>query len=430
MIKPKEPVETRLQRIRSRSEADSEATFRHLISHVDEKMLKDCFNSLKGNKAVGIDGVSKSDYEDRLDENITNLLVRMKTFSYRPGPVREVFIPKSDGGRRPLGISSIEDKIVQKAFARILESIYEPIFTEQSFGFRRGRKPQDAIKSIYQDLWKTRNGYVLDLDIRNYFGQINQQQLVGLLRIKIKDEVFIRYIVRMFKSGIFSEDGGLRISDQGTPQGSIVSPILANIYGHYVLDKWVSKEVVPRVNGLKYYRYCDDCILHFSRREDGPRLMRALEGRLYQYGLEMSQTKTRQVNFTRSRKAQSFDFLGFTFYVGQSKKGHWIPKLKTSGKRRRMQLSRISAWCREHRCRYRLLPLWRKFCQKVQGTINYYAVSWNIRNIASFVHISEQIFFKWINRRSQKRSLDWHQFAKFKQKHAYTRPRLMYKLHE
>ena len=254
-----ESMETKLKKITALSVGDPKKEFNWLMPLFNRANLISCFRELDGKKAIGADGITKEEYGKNLEGNIDNLIERMKKMSYRPGPVREVLIPKEDGKFRPLGISGLEDKIVQSMYNKILGAIYEPLFYDFSYGFRPGRSCHDAIKAVRNHLYHNPCEVVIDVDLKNYFGKICHQKLLLLLRMKIKDETFIRYIVRMLKSGILSE-GELRVTDEGTPQGSIVSPILSNIFAHYALDKWF-KEVVENCchRMVKMYRYADDC---------------------------------------------------------------------------------------------------------------------------------------------------------------------------
>ncbi|MGZ4856947.1 MAG: reverse transcriptase domain-containing protein [Methanobacteriaceae archaeon] len=248
---------TKLKRIAFLSERDAHKQFNSLMHHFNEESLKECFNMLDWNKAVGVDGINKERYAQNLGENIRNLVEKMKRMSYRPNPVRQAKIPKEGnrGETRKLGISNFEDKIIQKMMQRILESIYEPLFLNCSYGFRVGIGCHDAIRDMQHHLYQERVETVIDIDLANYFGSINHKMLEEMLRIKIKDEKFMRYIIRMFKAGILA-DGELTVSEEGVVQGSCCSPILANIFAHYVLDEWVEREVKPRCAGkISMYRY-------------------------------------------------------------------------------------------------------------------------------------------------------------------------------
>ncbi len=411
-------IETKLKRIAFLSSGDSEREFCALMHHFNSESLERCFNELDKNKAVGIDKVNKDMYAENLKENIEELLFRMKRMSYRPGPVRQTMIPKASGGSRPLGISNFEDKIFQKMTQKILESIYDPIFKESSYGFRPKIGCHNAIKALSNYLYKNEVETVIDVDIKGYFDSIDHKLLEGFLRKKIKDPKFMRYIIRMFKSGVLAK-GELKIFHEGVAQGSICSPILANIFGHYVIDLWIEGTVKTHCFGkIGYFRYTDDLVICCRYKEDAERIKRALKNRLEKYKLELNLEKTKIVSFSRrayeKRIRQGiFDFLGFTFYIGKSKSGNPLVKLKTCGKRKKAKLKNVGKWAREIRNRYKLQIIWKKFAVKLRGHIQYYGVSHNFENVNEFRNKSIRILFKWLNRRSQKRSFTWESWNLF-----------------
>ncbi len=312
--KPVKSLETQLERIAKRSDENAKEEFKWLMPLVTKEALIGCFHKLKGNKAVGIDGLTKEEYGLNLEERIGDLIKRMKTMSYRPGPVRQVLIPKSNGGKRPLGISNLEDKLVQMVFSKILEAIYDPVFHECSYGFRRGRSCHMAIKALHSHIYHNWTEAVIDVDIANFFGTIDHEKLVKLLRMKIKDERFVRYIIRMLRSGVLS-DGDLRVSDEGTPQGSIASPILANIFAHYAIDEWFEKVVRSCCQeAVAIHRYADDLVISCNSKEDADRILKTLEKRLDRFSLKLNQEKTKAISFSKNQaklgvRQDSFDYL-------------------------------------------------------------------------------------------------------------------------
>jgi RNA-directed DNA polymerase len=424
-------TETQLSRIAFLSSRDPQKQFRSLMHHFNEDSLKDCFNELDGKKAVGIDGMNKEAYGKELNKNIEDLIARMKRMSYRPGPVKQVLIPKGGkpGATRPLGISNLEDKIVQKMTQKILESIYEPRFLDCSYGFRRGIGCHDAIRDLQKHLFQNQVRTVIDIDLANYFGSIDHKRLEGMLRETIKDEKFMRYIIRMFKAGILTQ-GELQVSDEGVAQGSICSPILANVFAHYVIDEWVERDVKPRCSGkVQLFRYCDDAVICCETERDARRVKEALGKRLAKYGLALNEEKTKLVDFRKiAGKRAAFDFLGFTFYLGRSKKGSIIPKLKTIGKRMRAKLKKVNEWARAVRSRRTLQDIWECFCSKLRGHINYYGVSYNMGRVQQFVLRSTEILFKWLNRRSQRKSFNWDSFKKYQESHPLPKAKICHKL--
>jgi group II intron reverse transcriptase/maturase len=331
-------TETKLKRIACISKKNANQRFENLMHLFNEESLIGCFQQLERNKAVGIDKVTKEDYAKNLNKNIDGLLNRMKRMAYRPGPVRQTMIPKAGGAMRPLGISNFEDKIIQKMTQKVLESIYEPIFKESSYGFRPRRGCHDAIKALHNYLYKNEIKTVIDVDIKGFFDNINHKLLEKILRKKIKDLKFMRYIIRMFKSGVLSK-GDLKVSEEGVPQGSGCSPILANIFAHYVIDVWVEEAVKPCIKSkVAYFRYCDDLVICCCDSNDAIKIKNTLEKRLAKFKLELNKEKTKLVSFSKRAfasgiKQGTFDFLGFTFYFGKSQKGYPIAKIKTSKKR-------------------------------------------------------------------------------------------------
>ena len=348
----------------------------------------------------------------------------MKTMSYCPGPLREVLIPKQGGSGklRPLGISNLEDKLVQIAVARVLEAIYEPIFLECSFGFRPNRSCHMAIRGMSDYLYSNFIESVIDLDLENYFGTIDHKQLIRFLEMRIKDKIFIRYIIRMLKAGVMS-DGELRKADDGSPHGSIVSPILSNIYAHYVIDEWFQSIVKKHArSSVELFRYCDDIIVCCKYQSDSDRILKALDSRLQKYGLRLNRSKTSQIPFSKWHYSQGreqgvFDLLGFTFYMAQGRNGGGHIWLKTSRKRLKAKLRVVKEWVKTHRHKGKIKDLWLKFGVKLAGRIRYYGVSFNERSVSNFCHEAIRILFKWMNRRSGRRSSNWNKFLMMMKKY-------------
>ncbi len=414
---------------------DKHKQFNCLMHHINETSLRECFYQLSGDRAAGADGITKADYATNLDENLKALIGRMKRMAYRPGPVRRALIPKEGkpNATRPLGISNFEDKIVQKMIQRILESIYEPLFLGCSYGFRPGRGCHDAIRTLYQHLYRNEVQTVIDLDLSSYFDSIDHNQLLAFLGMKIRDERFLRYITRMLKSGVLSE-GELTVSDEGVPQGSICSPILANIYAHYVIDEWFEDVVKEHCAGkVELFRYADDVVICCQYESDAKRILRALVKRLEKYGLKLNMEKTRLVSFSKRAyqqgvKQEAFDFLGFTIYIGRSRKGTVIPKVKSIGKRLCVKLKRVNQWARSVRSRYRLSEIWRIFCAKLEGHVQYYGVTFNVLHVQKFIHLAKHILFKWLNRRSRRRSFNWETYLRFMERHPLPKARVCHSL--
>lgn len=415
-----ETTDTKLQRIAWLSSQDKSKKFNNLMHLFNEEALTVCFHELDARKAIGIDGIDKAKYSSRLKENIQELVGKLKKMTYIPGNIMEVKIPKegSPGKSRTLGISNFEDKICQKMMHKLLESIYEPIFLKCSYGFRPGIGCHDAVRALRQHLYDNEVESIIDLDLANFFGTIDRKILVKMLQERIQDKKLLRYIIRMFKAGVLSE-GELIITEEGVIQGNISSPILANIFAHYVLDEWFEVVVKQHCKGkVEIFRYADDAVICCRYEEDAKRVRAVLAKRLEKYNLKLNEEKTKMVNFSRSKinqsvKQEAFDFLGFTFYLGKSRTGKIIPKVKSCGKRINSKLKKVKEWCKEVRNKYKLTDIWQRFCSKVGGHIQYYGVTFNIKAVSNFVQHAVRILFKWLNRRSQRQSFTWEKFELF-----------------
>jgi group II intron reverse transcriptase/maturase len=429
-------TETKLKRIAWLSASDPDKRFDQLMHHFNKESLAACFNELDGSKAVGIDGVTKAHYGENLEENLNDLVGRMKRMAYRPLPIRQALIPKEGqpGALRPLGISVLEDKIVQKMMQKVLESLYEPLFLECSYGFRPGRGCHDAIQALHQHLYHHDTQVIIDVDLANFFGTIDQSLLIELLREKIADERLIRYLIRMFKAGMLSE-GERVVSDEGVVQGSICSPVLANIFAHYVIDSWFENTVKSHCRGhVVLFRYADDAVIGCQYEQDAQRIKTALSKRLVKYGLQLNEQKTQLVRFSKQGKKQgektgAFDFLGLTFYLGRSRRGFITPKLKTSGKRLRGKLKRLGEWAKRVCNVLPLKQIWALFQAKLRGHIQYYGVSFNGKAMNEFVCQAKRIMFRQLNRRSQRKSFTWEQFDRFCKAYPLPRVRIYHALY-
>ena len=367
---------TKLKRIAWLSSKDRGKSFNNLMHLFNEEALTYCYHELDTNKAMGVDGVNKVNYGLNLTENIKELVTKLKNMTYIPGTILEVKIPKEGkpGKYRTLGISNFEDKICQKMMQKILESIYEPIFYKCSYGFRAGIGCHDALRELRQHLDKNEVENVLDIDLANFFCTIDRSILMKMLQEKIQDKKLLRYIARMFKAGILSE-GELIVQEEGIVQGSCASPVLANIFAHYVLDQWFEEVVKQHCKGtVTLFRYGDDAVICCRYKEDANRIKIALAKRLEKYKLKLNEEKTKVVRFSKKgfregEEQEVFNFLGFTFYLGKSRKGNVIPKVKSCGKRISAKLKRVKDWCKDIRSRKKLTVIWQSFCSKLRGHI-------------------------------------------------------------
>lgn len=378
-------------------------------------------------KAVGIDGINKTEYEKNLNENLENLVCRMKSFSYRPQPVRRTYIPKAGSDKlRPLGIPAYEDRLVQGVMADILTIIYEPKFKDFSFGFRPNRSCHGAIKELNRIIKTQKTGFVVDADIKGFFDNVNHEWLIKFLEHDIKDKNFIRYIKRFLKSGIM-EEGKYLESDKGTPQGGQSSAILSNVYLHYVLDLWFEKEITKKFNGEAYMvRYCDDFVCCFKYESEAYKFYKMLQERLEKFGLKLAEDKSKIIRFGRYAKEHGsndkFDFLGFTFINGFNKEGKYIIVHQTSKKKMSAKMAAAKEWLRKnmHMNKSKLV---KKLNTKLIGHYRYYGVTGNSRKIDAFAYCITKELYKTLNRRSQKK-VTWEQFRRFLEYNPIAKPKI------
>ncbi len=387
-------------------------TMQTLIHYVNYDSLLEEHKRQLQNKAVGVDGITKKEYDSNIEENLTNLVKRMKTFSYRPKPVRRTYIPKANGKLRPLGIPSYEDKLVQGVMAKILNEVYEPRFLDCSYGFRENRSVHQALRCVNQHIMIDSINYVLDCDIKGFFDNVDHKWLMKFLEHDITDKNFLRYIVRFLKSGIM-ENGQLEESKKGTPQGGLISPILANVYLHYVLDIWFEKNVKPYLKGKAYLvRFADDFILLFQYENEARSVYERLVNRLSMFGLSVEQEKTHILPFGRYKGTnETFDFLGFTHYNGITRTGKYTVGHKVSKKKKKLFRQKIKEWAKSNRCLDTNLFM-RKLNIKLTGTFRFYGLSGMMKELQYLRDLAFNITFKWINRRSQRRSYTRFEYGK------------------
>ena len=361
-------------------------------------------------KAVGVDGVTKQDYSINLQENIEDLLKRMKTFSYRPKPARRTYIPKANGKLRPLGIPSYEDKLVQGVMANILNDVYEPRFLECSYGFRENRNVHQAIREVNQHIMIDSINYILDCDIKGFFDNVDHRWLMEFLRNDINDKNFLRYIARFLKAG-YIEDGKKIKTTKGTPQGGLISPVLANVYLHYVLDTWFERHVKPNLKGKAYLvRFADDFILMFQYQNEAKEVYERLIKRLAKFNLEVEQDKTRILPFGRYKgNKQSFDFLGFTHYNSTTRTGKYTVGHKVSKKKKKVFKINLNEWLKINRTR-KLTDILNTLNVKLTGALRFYGISGTFYEINGMYTYAMWATYKWLNRRSQRYSFNSDSF--------------------
>lgn len=396
-----------------------------LMNYVNKETLKIQHEKQQKGKATGVDQITKEEYGENLEENLDNLISKMKTFSYRPQAVKRTYIPKANGKLRALGIPAYEDKLVQGAMAEVLNKVYEPRFLECSKGFRPQRSCHQAIAEIDKIIMTKKVGYILDADIKGFFDNVDHKWLIKFLENDIEDKNFIRYIVRFLKSGIMEELKYYE-SDKGTPQGGLISPILANVYLHYVLDLWFEKAVKPRLKGEAYLvRYADDFIIMFQYENEANKVHEVLKKRLEKFGLELAEDKTRILPFGRYKGTkETFDFLGFTHINGRARKsGKYIVKRKTSKKKMKAKKEAVKIWIKENMHKP-IADIMRTLKKKLVGHYNYYGIDGNFKYIRKFYEYVRQRVFKTLNKRTQKNKMKWWQFNRIWEGFEIPQPKL------
>lgn len=418
---------------------DKNVKFTSLVHNINEENLAKCYRDLKRNKACGIDGVTVGEYGEKLEENLQQLVLDMKSKRYRPKPVRRVYIPKAGKAeKRGLGIPAVEDKLVQITMAKILESIYEQDFLNSSYGFRTNRSCHDAVKALNKEVMTKPINFIVEVDIKGFFDNISHYWLLRCLEERIADPNLLWLLRRFLKAGVV-ENGEYQASKVGTPQGGNISPLLANIYLHYVLDMWFEKKFKPQAKGhIELIRYCDDYIVCCESERDAKEFLELQKQRLKKFGLEVSDAKTKIVRFgrrawqlarKRNEKLESFNFLGFTHYCAASRGGYFVIGHKTSKENLCQKLREIKDWLKAIRNLLRLKDWWPILKAKLSGHYNYFGVSGNYRSIKQFYMQVISLIFKWINRRSQKKSMNFEKYLNYLQLNPLPEPRICQKLY-
>ena len=417
-------MSTSLLRLATLGREYPQRCFTNLNQYLTKDLLRVAFHQTRKDGAPGVDGQTAADYGQALEDNLESLLARAKDGSYRAPPVKRGYVPKGTQ-RRSIGIPTFEDKVLQRAIVMILEKLYEPLFHPYSFGYRPGRSTHQALDLMYRQLSAGGGGHVIEMDIQGFFDHLDKHQLRAFLQQRIGDGVILRLINKWLKAGVM-EGGTLHYPEQGTPQGGVVSPLLANVYLHHVLDQWFEQEVNPRLHNsnVTLIRFADDAVLLMKNAGDAARVMEVLPKRFNRFGLTLHPDKTRVVEFKPKRKA-SIDFLGFTHYWKRNRRGKgWSIGRKTMRKRLVRALKAIKQWCRSNR--HEPLPVQHgALCHKVRGHYAYFGLRGNSDALGRFRYAVERIWIKWLRRRSQRHNLNWEVAKRLLKRYALPPARLI-----
>ena len=429
---------TKLALISEKARKEPKFQFTSLAHLLDEGFLKECYYSLGRDRASGIDGVSWKEYGERLDENLKSLVARMKAKRYKPLPARRVYIPKNEHEKRPLGLPALEDKIAQKGITRILETIYEADFLDCSYGFRPDRSCHQALNAVDKTIMARPINHIIEADIKSFFDKVSHDWMMKFLAVRIKDPSLLLLIRRFLKTG-YCEADKIVETEQGTPQGGNLSPALSNIFLHYVLDLWFEKKIKPQVRGeVHLVRYADDFICMVQYVDDAQYIERALRERFAKFELELHSEKTRVISFGRyerenadkqNRKANTFNFLGFTHYCDKSRRGNFKVGRKTSQKKFRTKCKEMNNWLMKIRNCKEAKEWWPVLQAKLRGHYQYYGVSGNMPSLRGYYVLTIRMVQKWLNRRSQRKSFSWESFLKYLERYPLPMPKIVHNLY-
>jgi RNA-directed DNA polymerase len=436
-----DPVYTKRQRIAELAGDGPDMAFTTLAHHIDIEWMRTAHGHTRKDGAVGVDGQTAEEYEADLESNLQDLLDRAKSGTYVAPPVRRVHIPKAGSATetRPLGIPTFEDKILRRAVLMVLEPVYETDFLDVSHGFRPGRGAHGALDSLWRQEMKLGGGWIVDVDLRKFFDTIDHGHLREFLKRRVRDGVILRLIGKWLNAGVL-EEGVLTIPEEGTPQGGVISPLLANIFLHYVLDEWFEEEVRPRLKGGAFViRYADDFVIGVAREDDARRIMEVLPKRMSKYGLTVHPEKTRLVRFQPPRAAGSategrdspepttFDFLGFTHYWGRSRQGAWVVKRRTAASRLKRALSALSEWCRKD-LHLPIKEQHQRLSQKLRGHYGYYGIIGNFYGLLEFRETARGIWRRHLSRRRRDGDVTWAEFLRMEKRYSLPRARVVHGL--
>lgn len=434
-MKP-ESVSTKQERIARLARNNLAMAFTSLNHYVDYEWVRYAYECTRKDGAVGVDGQTAEAYAAHLEQNLLSLIDRLKSGRYKAPPVRRHYIPKTDGGQRALGIPGFEDKVAQRVITMLLEPIYEQTFLDGSFGFRPARSAHQALQAVRSGIMERGGRWVLDVDVRKYFASIAHAKLREFLSRRVTDGVVRRLIDKWLKAGVL-EDGQLFYPDAGTPEGGVVSPILANVFLHYVLDEWVTEQVQPRLRGPStLVRYCDDFVMLFAHKEDAERVLEVLGKRLGKYGLQLHPDKTRLVDFRyrkphqhtseRSSLATSFNFLGFCHVWGRSRKGKVVVRQLTAKDRLARTLKAFNQQCRRMR-HWPLRDQHRRLTQMLRGHFAYFGITGNYDRLSDLLYHVRYCWRKWLSRRSDRRNLPWAAFGRIEARFPLATPVILHR---
>lgn len=423
---------TKLERIAELSRENPQMVFTSIGHLINEELLVECHESMDGSKAVGIDGITKDDYNENLSENISNLVERLKKHSYKPKPARRVEIPKDNGKMRPLSIYCYEDKLVQEALKRVLEAVFEPMFYDEMMGFRPNKGCHGALRKLNTMIEKEKTSYILDADIRGFFDHLDHEWIVKFIESRIKDPNIIRLVKRMLKAGIM-KDFVFEETEQGSGQGSVSSPIIANIYMHYVLVWWFKERIQPQLKGFSgLVVYADDFVCCFQYKREAEWFYEKLKRRMKHFGLELEEEKSRLIEFgrfaeenckKRGKRPETFTFLGFTHYCGHSISGKFRVKRKTSKKKFAKKCKEINGLLKGLRNKH-LEQIIVKVNQILTGYYHYYGITDNSASLMRFQRRVTKMLFYWLNKRSEKKSYTWDGFNEMLKRYPIAQPHI------
>ena len=432
---------TKIILIAKRAKEDKKLKFISLMHHINEEFLFECFKELKQGKAAGVDHKTKESYtDDQIKKEIHIVVEKIRTRKYQPQPVRRTYINKEAGGKpRPLGIPTVIDRTVQLGIKKLLEAIYEPNLLNCSFGYRPNRNAHQALKAVNHLIMQKKVNWIIDADIKGFFDNVDHKWMMECLSQRIKDPRFKSLIYRFLKSGVL-EENEYYPTLQGTPQGGIISPILANIYLHYILDLWFNGIAKKEIRGeAQLIRYADDFIIGVEHKDQAIKLQQMIQQRLAKFNLTLSEEKTKIIEFGRfarencqkrnDRKPQTFDFLGFTHYCSTTKDSRFRLGTKTSKKKMNKSLKANKQWLKSIRNQLKQKEIWQQLKAKLQGHYNYYGISGNFPSIKCFYDKTVHLTFKWLNRRSQKKSFNWSEFDKYLKCYPLPKPKLMFQIY-